>query len=77
MTSDGIDTQICSDFLINEDQNADKLLYYNRVLTADPVNEKYKYVISPPAGKQNFRLSVWHFILISFEFLPSSGIPSL
>ena len=27
-------TQICSDMLLNEDDDPDKLLYYNRVLTA-------------------------------------------
>ena len=37
--------------MLNEDQDPDKLLYYNRVLTAVPTNPKYEYVITPPSGQ--------------------------
>lgn len=54
--------EICSDILLNPDQDPDKLLYYNRILTADPVDDFYKYKISHPPGltyrapaKYNFR----------------------
>jgi len=44
----GVQTQICSDILLNPRQHPDKLLYYNRVLTADPVDESLKYLLAPP-----------------------------
>jgi hypothetical protein len=31
------DTEICEDILLNVNQDDDKLLYYNRMMTADPV----------------------------------------
>lgn len=41
-------TQICSDILLNPDQDADKLLYYNRVLTADTLDPSLKFDKVPP-----------------------------
>lgn len=36
--------------LNNEEDSSDNLLYYNRVITADPVDDSLKYLISPPVG---------------------------
>jgi len=43
-------TEICSDILLNEDSDPDKLLYYNRVITAETLDENQKYLITPPDG---------------------------
>lgn len=50
-SDDSLDVQICSDILLNEEGAPDKLLYYNRVLTAETVNPKQEYVITPPPGQ--------------------------
>lgn len=43
--------QICESILLNPgDADDDALLYYNRVLTAETVNEDDKYVITPTGG---------------------------
>jgi len=47
------DTQICKNILINPDDNSRKLMYYNRVLTAElknPKKESDNYLIRPPEG---------------------------
>ena len=45
-----METQICTNILLNPDQDPDKLLYYNRVLTAEPSNIKEKYKKIPKRG---------------------------
>ena len=39
--------EICEYLLLNPNQNPDALLYYNRMLTAEPVDEADKYLITP------------------------------
>ncbi|CAB9504369.1 Inherit from bactNOG: repeat protein [Seminavis robusta] len=43
----GTEWEICSDILINPEQHPDKLLCYNRVLTAEPTDPEEKYKITP------------------------------
>lgn len=43
--------EICTDIVLNPDQDPDKLLYYNRVLTAEPVDPNLKYLITPDPGR--------------------------
>lgn len=40
-------TEICDYLLLNPNQNPEALLYYNRVLTAEPYEESDKYKITP------------------------------
>jgi hypothetical protein len=40
--------QICRSILVNQaDENPDKLYYYNRILTAEPVDAASKYLLDP------------------------------
>lgn len=72
--------EICSDILLNPEQNPDKLLYYNRVLTADPVDDTYKYRIEHPEGipyrapaKYDFRSNPNAEVLIFYFALQDWG----
>lgn len=42
--------QICEDILINANDDPDKLLYYNRIMAAEPLDSSYKYHFTPPEG---------------------------
>ena len=57
MTSSGElshEEEICEDILLNEDQAPDKVLYYNRILTAEPLDKPEdssdKYKMMPTYG---------------------------
>jgi hypothetical protein len=43
-----VETQICIGLLINPEQSPDKLLYYNRILTADTLDPKLRFDEAPP-----------------------------
>ena len=48
---DKADTQICKNILINPNNNGDKLMYYNRVVTAElknPKRDSDNYLIRAP-----------------------------
>jgi hypothetical protein len=64
-----IRTQICSDILLNLDSEPDKLLYYNRIMTAEPLDPAHKYRIEPPAGS-SFKLTKKY----DFENNPDANI---
>jgi hypothetical protein len=46
-----LETEICEDILLNVNQNPDKLLYYNRMMTADPLVDKEKYQVTPDTSE--------------------------
>lgn len=56
-----IQTQICTDILLNPEQDPDKLLYYNRILTAETLEDSQKWLITPPDGARFKRPELYNF----------------